>query len=202
MKLAAPPRLYREVTRWGGAVDAVYLGAVLSVVGGLLWMISGLFTVLLISGLLPRSLEAVTGAVPILAMVGTLGGLAALHARQTPGYGWCGRLGFASAFTGCLILVAGLPLSAVIGGSSLDATLFAAFWGLALGLPLLGIATLRLGFLPQWSGALLLILPPLALAAGDYGGGLVFGALWIALGYTMLSVHDVSAIIRSRSGRS
>lgn len=201
MKLAAPPGLYRGIARWSAAVDAVYLGAVLSIAGGLLWAVSGVLTGLLVGGLLPRSLDTVTGAMSVLAVVGTLGGIVALHARQTPGYGWCGRLGFISAFAGCLVLAAGLPLSAVIGGPALDAALFTAFWGLALGLPLLGIATLRLGFLPQWSGAMLLILPPLALAAGDYGGGLVFGALWIALGCTLLSVHDVSALIRSRSGR-
>lgn len=201
MKLAAPPGLYRGIARWSAAVDAVYLGAVLSVAGGLLWMVSGVSTGLLAGGLLPRSLEVVTGAFPALALVGTLGGIVALHTRQTPGYGWCGRLGFASAFSGCLVLVAGLPLSAAITGPSLDAALFAAFWGLALGLLLMGVATLRLGFLPQWSGALLLTLPPLAVVAGDYGGGLVFGALWMILGRTLLAAHDVSALIRSRESR-
>ena len=37
-----------------------------------------------------------------------------------------------------------------------------------------------------------------AIAAGDYGGGAVLGLLWLAVGYALLSQHDVSVLLRTR----
>lgn len=202
MKIAAPPGLYRAITRWFAASDVVRIGSILAIGGGLLWVLSGLLNGLLVSGLLSwlPGLEFVTEAVSILAITGVLGGVAALHARQSPSYGWTGRLGFVSSLAGCATLLAGLPISSV-AGDAFDPLLAVAFWGVMLGLLLLGVATLRLSFLPQWCGVLLVFFPPLALAAGEYGGGLVFGILWITLGYALLSLHDLSAIISARGER-
>jgi hypothetical protein len=33
---------------------------------------------------------------------------------------------------------------------------------------------------------------------GDYGGGMVLGLLWLAVGYALLFQHDVSALLRTR----
>lgn len=203
MKVAAPPGLYRAIARRFAASDVVRTGAVLSMTGGLLWVLSGLLNGILVSGILPRipGMELITEAISVLAITGVLGGVAALHARQSPSYGWSGRLGFVASMAGSATLLVGLPISS-LAPESLDPVLVASFWGVILGLFLLGAATLRLGFLPQWCGVLLVIFPPLALAAGEYGGGVVFGILWITLGYALLSFHDLSAIISARGERT
>lgn len=206
MKPFTPPTFYRVVTRRIAAADVVRLGAVIAMAGGLMWMVSGTLNGLLVSGVLSRGsgLQTVAEAISILALAGTMGGVVALHARQSLYYGLCGRLGFLAAFAGSAILLVALPASSIAGvraPTTLDAILVGGFWGLAGGLLLLGIATLRLGFLPQWSGALLLVSLPLAVVLGNLGGGLVFGASWIALGYTLLCQHDVSAMIRARGER-
>jgi hypothetical protein len=51
--------------------------------------------------------------------------------------------------------------------------------------------------LPQWCGALLIVSFPIAIALGDFGGGAVLGLLWLAVGYALLSQHDVSALLRT-----
>ncbi len=203
MKIAAPPGFYRDAASRFAASDMVRLGSILAVAGGLLWVLSDILNALLVSGLplLPPGTEFVSSAVSILAITAVLGGSAALHARQSPSYGWSGRLGFAASFAGSVTLLVGLPISAV-AGAALDPVLAAAFWSVMLGLFLLGVATVKLGFLPQWCGVLLVVLPPLALVAGEYGGGVVFGILWITLGYSLLSRHDLSAIISARGERA
>lgn len=153
MKLLAPPRFYREIWHWS-AVDLMSIGAVTSIVGGLLWALSGTLSVLLVSGTLSATsgFEAVTEILYIVAMVGTLDGIVALHARQSPYYGLCGSLGFLGACTGSVILLLGVPVSSVLGTSApgeLDLVLGAAFWTVSCGLLLLGVATLKLGFLPS-----------------------------------------------------
>lgn len=201
MKTAAPG-LRREVASRRTASGVVRLGSVLAVAGGLLWVLSGFLNALLVSGLplLPPGTEFAASAVSILAIAAVLGGSAALHARQSPSYGWSGRLGFVASFAGSATLLAGLPVSSV-AGAVLDPVLFAAFWAVMLGLFLLGVATVRLRFLPQWCGVLLIVSPPLALIAGEYGGGAIFGILWMTLGYSLLSRHDLSAIISAREER-
>lgn len=201
MKILAPPGFYREIRRWC-TVDLVYLGAVISVIGGLFWTLSGALSVLLITGILSVSsgFELVTETLSILAVVGTLGGVVALHARQTPYYGLCGSLGFFGACTGSMILLVGVPVSSVLGANTprtFDLIMGTALWIVACGLLLLGVATLRLGLLPQWSGLTLVLALPLSVVMGDYGGGILFGAIWIAVGCTLLFRHDVSAIVRA-----
>lgn len=203
MRLATPPAFYRVIAGRVAAADVVRLGAGIAMASGLMWVFSGVLNVLLVVGVYRggSGLHAVADSVSILALAGTLGGIAALHARQSLYYGLCGRLGSLAAFTGTAVLLATLPVSSIAGAHAppvLDAVSVGAFWSLAGGLLLLGIATLKLGFLPQWSGALLLVSLPLAVLLGNLGGGLAFGASWAALGYTLLCRRDMSAILRAR----
>ena len=205
MKPLAPPRFYRDLLR-GSSVNLVPLGATISIIGGLLWILSGTLNILLVSGVLSTTtgFELLTEALSILAIAGTLGEVVALHARQAPYYGLVGSLGSLGSCTGCVILLVGVPASSVLGASAprgFELVLGAALWAVACGLLLLGVATLRQGFLPQWSGLTLVLASPLSMAAGDYGGGLLFGAVWIALGWMLLFRHDVSAIIRAGGSR-
>lgn len=137
------------------------------------------------------------GVVFIVAVVGLIGGLVGLHARQEESYGWLGAAGFFASFVGVALafvlvldrmlvpvdrrsfferLVGLGPLWGVLGGPAL----------LSVGFLLLGIATMRARVLPHWCGVVLVILLPtagiLTTVWGFYWGGVAFGAGWLALG--------------------
>jgi len=62
---------------------------------------------------------------------------------------------------------------------------------MSLGLVLLGVATLRARVLPRWCGVGLIALVVFS-ALGAFGGFLVVGLLWLALGYALLSQPGAS----------
>ena len=66
----------------------------------------------------------------------------------------------------------------------------------SLGLLLMGIATTRAGVLPRWCGFGLIALV-IFLALGAYGGFVVAGLIWLALGYALGS--DLQAIPPERA---
>ncbi len=180
---------------WWGA-----LGAVLA---GVAWVVSGIIDVAIAGGqcLEIPGFAPLDEAVYVIALVGTLGGLVGLHARQAPRYGLPGTAGFLAAFTGCALLLVGIMLTFLARGNILgwtfaDLVLGLGFLGTLVGLVLLGAATLGLGVLPQWCGILLIICLPVAVILGNYGGGIVLGLVWLALGYVLLSQQDVSALVR------
>jgi hypothetical protein len=84
----------------------------------------------------------------------------------------------------------------ILGWAFADLVLGLGFLGTLVGLVLLGATTLGLGVLPQWCGIVLIICLPVAVILGNYGGGIVLGLVWLALGYVLLSQHDVSALVR------
>jgi hypothetical protein len=70
-----------------------------------------------------------------------------------------------------------------------------------LGLMLLGAATLRAGVLPRWCGVLLIVAVlgiPIYFALGNYGGALLYGLLWLALGYVLWSQRGAATEPPSR----
>ncbi len=177
---------------------------------GTSWAASGVLDVSTTIGRGPGFFGAASlpEALRVLALAGTLGVLVGLHARQAPGYGRLGTVGFSVAFAGTSLLLAGLALSflplrsgASSGQTFLDWASGLGLWGALVGFALLGSATLRLGALPRWCGWLLVVCPPLAIALGNYGGGLVLGISWLALGYALFYLRDVSALLRAGRGR-
>jgi hypothetical protein len=65
----------------------------------------------------------------------------------------------------------------------------------------LGIATLRARVLPPWCGVLLIIAVlgiPVYFALGNYGGAIVYGLVWVALGYALWSRRGEAAEQPSR----
>jgi hypothetical protein len=77
-----------------------------------------------------------------------------------------------------------------------DATLFwvvprVGYVAMIVGYVLFGAATLQARVLPRWCGLALLLGEPVAYILGDYGG-LVFGVMWVALGYVLWSLRGVS----------
>ena len=70
-----------------------------------------------------------------------------------------------------------------------------------LGLVLLGAATLRAGVLARWCGALLIVAVlgiPIYFALGNYGGAILYGLLWLALGYVLWSRREAATEQPSR----
>ncbi len=85
-------------------------GAVAAVVAGVAWMAAGLLGYLLVLDFLRGSdfLYLVFGLLTIVALIGTLGGLVGLHARQRVSYGRLGMAGFFSAFVWTVLLIVGV----------------------------------------------------------------------------------------------
>ena len=154
---------------------------------------------------------------PVLAMytlawAGTLGGLVGLHGRQAPRYGWLGTTGFFAAFTGAALALAGsvltfLSRSSILEQEFLDQALglglFSTLVGLVLssaGFVILGVATLRARVMPRWCGVVLILGLPVLWALGGYGGGIVLGIVWLALGYALWSGR--SEVVQQNTGVS
>lgn len=177
--------------RWG------VLGALLAATA---WMLSGVFAFMLVQP--PASNMGPVGSLSwhlieasdAIAEVGMLAALVGLHVRQAPRYGRIGTAGFVVAFVG----TASLLLSTVLwlltrNGDGIVGLLFS-LGGLAVlvGFPLLGVATLRAGVLPRWCGVALLVALPASIPLGEYAN-LLFGLVWLALGYVLWSQRDASA---------
>ena len=56
--------------------------------------------------------------------------------------------------------------------------------GILIGLVLYGAATLQARVLPRWCGIALIVSLPVTILLGAYGG-ILFGVVWIALGYVL-----------------
>ena len=94
------------------------LGALGALLAGVAWTALGLVDIATVGG---RGSEVLSSAflektLYLVALVGTLGGIVGLHARQTPNYGRLGTAGSLAAFSGTVILLVGLVLSFLAGG--------------------------------------------------------------------------------------
>ena len=172
--------------------NLIQWGALGAMLAGVVWIASGIIDMVLMEGQGSASLQEVLF---IVALVGVLGGLVGLHARQTPHYGWLGTAGFLAAFISSTLLLIALVLTFVVRSNVLDPVLALGLLGALVGLVLLGAATLRVGVLPRWCGLVLIFFLPVAIALGDYGGGIVLGLVWLVVGYILLSQRDVSAMV-------
>lgn len=194
--------LLTEKRSRAASFNLVRLGAQGALLAGAAWIISSIMITTMPNGRSPElyGFVSLTEALYLVALAGTVGGVLGLHARQRPSYGRLGTAGFFGAFTGTSLLLVGLTISFVSGSLSgpalLDPTLGVCLWVSLIGFLLMGIATLRLRVLPQWCGVLLIFSLPIAIALGDLGGGAVLGLLGLAIGYALLSQHDVSALLR------
>jgi hypothetical protein len=128
-----------------------------------------------------------------LALAGMLVGLLGLHARQAASYGVLGTVGFLVALVGTILVLANVLLIRAAERNLLDLLLLLGLVGMLLGFVLLGIATLRAGVMPQWTGVVLILVLPISALLGDYGGGLVLGIVWLALGYVLLSARTLGS---------
>lgn len=185
-----------NLTRWGIA------GALLAATA---WTFSGVFAFVLVQP--PASNMGPVGSLSwhliessdAIAEVGMLAVLVGLHVRQAPSYGRLGVAGFVVA----VVSTAFLLLSTVLwllthNGDGIVGLLFSlGGLGVLVGLPLLGVATLRAGVLPRWCGLLLvawLVYFPLIFFLVDFYGEAraLFGLVFLALGCALWAQRDAS----------
>src|SRR5215203_2718761 len=172
-------------------------GALAALASGALWIAGGILHLAYPQdppGMLGYFLNYLGTAVFSAAYLGMLGGLAGLHARQMDSYGRLGRAGFLVAFVGAALAFVGQATSGIFPQNGTLGWLFsdpgfgfqAGVILTSLGLLLMGIATMRTGLLPWWCGFGLINLV-IFLALGAYGGFVVAGLIWLALGYALSS---------------
>ena len=178
-------------------------GALVAFASGALWIAGGLLHLAYPQdppGMLGYYLNYLGTAVFSAAYLGVLGGLVGLHARQMESYGWLGRAGFLAAFAGALLAFVGQATSGIFPQNATLGWLFgdpgygfmAGILLTSVGLVLMGIATLRAGVLPRWCGFGLVALV-VFLALGAYGGFVVVGLIWLALGHALWSEKSEAA---------
>lgn len=188
-----------NLVRWG-AIGAVLAGAA--------WIASVIVNLAITSSQGPTAFglsSPLDEATYIVALAGTLLGLAGLHARQARSYGRLGVTGFLVAFMGSALALLGLVLSLSARGEVFERELLDRVLGLGLlamllglvllgvGFIVLGIATLLAGVLPRWCGVALILALPVSVALGNYGGRIVLGVVWLALGYVLWSGRGEAA---------
>jgi len=170
-------------------------GTLAALTSGALWIAGGILHLAYPQdppGALGYFLNYLGTAVFSAAYLGMLGGLAGLHARQMDSYGRLGRVGFLLAFVGAALAFVGQATSGIFPQNGTLGWLFsdpgfgfqAGVLLTSLGLLLMGIATMRAGLLPRWCGFGLIALV-IFLALGAYGGFVVAGLIWLALGYAL-----------------
>ena len=175
-----------DLIRWGGRA---------ALLAGTLWIVLGL-----VSFAIPRPAAGpafqgtfsyyLVEVIFSLACIGMLGGLVGLHVVQARGLGRLGTVGFSLAFTGIALIVISTLTTLLLGREVLSILFVVGMIGALVGLVMLGIATLRARVLPQWSAAVLLVSAlgfPVYFVFDVYGGGIVFGLIWLVLGYALLS---------------
>jgi hypothetical protein len=156
-----------------------------AIVGGVVWVVEGLLLLILS---IPES--AVTDGLFSIAALCTVGGFVGFHALQKDDYGRIGRGGLWTVIVATLALTVGLIVS-LLGSPALEGPFFpvgtlAVFTGFVL----YGAATLQARVLPRWCG-IGFIVGPFLFLLGDFGA-ILFGLLWLALGYVLWSQRDTA----------
>ena len=177
-----------SIVRWG---------ALAAMVSGVLWIAGGLLHLAYPQdppGALGYFLNYLGTAIFSGAYLAMLVGLVGLHARQVESYGRLGTAGFFLAFAGAALAFVGQATSGIFPNNGALGWLFSdSGFGflvglllVSLGLVLMGVATLRARVLPRWCGVGLIALVVFS-ALGAFGGFVVVGLIWLALGYTLWS---------------
>jgi hypothetical protein len=191
------------------SVHVVRFGGAMGVLAGVLSTAHGLFLILL----QPRYWAAssfsdyLSIALTSIGLLLLVGGLIGLHARQT---GRCGKLEGLEK-TGFFLAAIGASVAAVSNVAEdwfhipfMGWVFIVSIFSLLLGLLLLTIATLRANVLPRWCGwALLVGLLGLLLnnhLLPDGGGMILFGLIWIVLGYALWKDPGAGAIKAGEPG--
>ena len=165
------------LVRWSGPA---------AILGGALW---GLKTLSDSGDAAPGSGD-VTDALFFVVRLLLLVGLAGLYVRYAGRLAGLGQTGFVQAFIGLALLVGGFVAGFSFGVEGAGQILSFGFLILALGLVLLGFATLKTGALPRWNFLPLTmgVLIPLEVILASVASlgdvlSILFGIGWVLLGY-------------------
>jgi hypothetical protein len=165
--------------------------------GGVAGMLAGLTFIVLM--LIPEGspgsfLYVLNSLVFIVAVLFVLVGLAGFHALQQGNYGRIGRGGLYTVIAAGFVQI--LAQVGLLSGSMAFRFLdFLGLLGVMVGLVLYGAATLQARVLPRWCGVGFIVGLPLwwvlaVILGNEYGGslgGIIFGFLWLGLGYVLFS---------------
>ena len=172
-----------ELIRWGG-LAAMLAGAAFIVL------------VLIPEGPPGSSLYALNGLVFIVAVLLILVGLTGFHALQKGNYGRIGHAGFYTVIvSGIARIIAQVGL--ISGNPALGFLDFLGLLGVLVGFVLYGAATLQARVLPRWCGVGFIVGWPVTVALGDLGT-VLFGLLWLAIGYVLWSRRGIATERPSR----
>jgi hypothetical protein len=169
-----------DLIRWGGL--AAMLGSLAYLVSVLLGFLVSETTTTIV-----HFLADSFAVVPVLLI---LVGMVGFHTLQKANYGGMGRGGFYTVLVGLLAQVLG-TISHLSGSEALDWLVFPV--GIVLmiaGLVLYGAATLQARVLPRWCGLGFVVVPPVVIVLEvllEGYGEVVFGLLWLAVGYALWS---------------
>jgi len=176
--------------------DLIRWGALAAITGGVVWVVYGLLT--------PAIREsAVIDALFIIAALCTVGGFVGFHALQKDDYGRIGRGGFWTVVVATLVIVVGLIVE-LVGSMTIEEpfVILSPVGTLAvfIGFVLYGAATLQARVLPRWCGIGFIVGPSLFVLGDLLGafGGILFGLLWLALGYVLWSQRGAAGERPSR----
>ena len=177
-----------DFIRWGG------LAAMLA---GVAFIVNGLLPPLGLANPEDPSDVPLLDGLFVLALLLVVAGLLGLHALQKGNYGRIGRAGFYTLVLATLVQVVGL-VGFMLGSTALEWLIALGSLAVFVGFVLYGAATLQAQVLPRWCGVGLIVGMPVAAVLGEIWGFLVFGLLWLALGYVLWSQRGVAADQPSR----
>jgi len=144
----------------------------------------------MLSSLLPSQTQNSIGDVLwMVAIVSLAVGIVGFHALQKAHYGRIGRAGLYTVIVAALAEVLG-SIVLLLGSTALEWLVFPiGTLGVLVGLVLYGVATLQARVLPLWCGLGFIIGLPirLALLPIEPWGLVLFGLLWLALGFVLWS---------------
>ncbi len=115
-------------------------------------------------------------------------GLVGFHELQRGSYGRIGQAGFYTVIVASLIQAVGL-VGFLLGSIALEWLILVGGLGSLVGFVLYGAATLRAGVLPRWCGVAIIVALPASIPLGEYAN-LLFGLIWLSLGYTLWSQRE------------
>lgn len=170
-----------DVIRWGGV--AAMLGGVVFVANGLLGLINKH----------AQYLDVIFVVALLLVIVGLVG----FHTLQKGNYRHIGRAGFYTVVIATLAQILGLVVL-ILGSAVLEWLIPIGSLAVLVGFVLYGAATLQAKVLPRWCGIGFIIGLPVTIALGEVWGFVVFGLLWLALGYVLWSKRGTAAEQPSR----
>lgn len=166
--------------------NLVRWGALAAMVGGVVFLADTVFTFTFADPEQDRWLD-IFFVVGILLVVG---GLVGFHALQRESYGRIGLVGFYTVVAASLVQALGL-IGFLAGSMAFEWLIPIGGLGSLIGFVLYGVVTLQAGVLPRWCGVALIIALPASIPLGEYAS-LMFGLIWLALGYALWSQRGSS----------